>query len=44
MVSNVLINNLITETHEVYGHLGPKKIVRMLRDDFYIKHLSSKTR
>ena len=41
-----IINKLVIELHQMYGHIGSKKLYHMISNDFYVyklKHLVNKT-
>ena len=42
MVPDNIINDLILETHEIYGHVGAKKVFEILNEAFYYKKLRNK--
>lgn len=44
VIPTTIIDKLIIEIHEVYGHIGAKKIVRMISEDFFIKNLNHRAR
>ena len=42
IVPQKLIEKLIRETHEAYGHIGQRKLNKLLEEAFYIKNLRHK--
>lgn len=42
VVPDPIINELIIETHEIYGHVGAKKAFQILYEAFYYKKLKNK--
>lgn len=42
VVPDSLINDLILETHEIYGHIGAKKVFELLYEAFYYKKFRNK--
>ena len=42
MIPERIIRDLIIETHEIYGHIGSKKLFMMLNENFYYKKFRNK--
>lgn len=43
VLTEEIINNLVLETHQLYGHLGVLKCVKMISENFYYPNLKAKT-
>lgn len=43
-VPDAFLRELITECHEVYGHVGPEKCYKLLREGFYYPKLNKRIR
>lgn len=43
-IPTALFKRLVTECHEMYGHIGPEKCYKIIREGFYISKLNRRIR